>query len=167
MASSIGASGLNAMLVASQVLLSIVLPFVMGPLVYLTSRADVMTVQGPEIEGDVILDGSTPAGTELNPPAESTIQGESESIPTRSAEPHSVSRRPGFAAGGGFERTAADIDWAFDLSERSRLTAPETTSQRRSKCYKSPLWLTITGWVLFAVLLLANSYVIVELGLGQ
>lgn len=166
-ASAIGPSGLNAMLVASQVLLSIVLPFAMGPMVYLTSQADVMTVLGPETEGDVVLDTSPSSGTAVPPLARSSTQGGSESVPTRLAGQHISSRRPGFAAGGGFERNAGDIDRDFEDSERMRLTGPETTTQRRSKCYKSPLWLTIIGWVLFAVLILANSYVIVELALGQ
>ena len=47
------------MLVASQVLLSIVLPTVIFPLVYLCSRKDIMHVEGPEVE-----DVSRPAVTE-------------------------------------------------------------------------------------------------------
>lgn len=45
-----GGRGLNAMLVASQVVLSVVLPTVIFPLVYLCSRREVMTVNGPELE---------------------------------------------------------------------------------------------------------------------
>ncbi|WWD16741.1 hypothetical protein CI109_101172 [Kwoniella shandongensis] len=63
-ASAVGTKGLNTMLVASQVLLSIVLPTVIFPLVYLCSQEDIMTVQGPEIESD--HEESAAAGIELS-----------------------------------------------------------------------------------------------------
>jgi len=47
MAVSVGRPGLNAMLVASQVVLSLVLPFIVFPLVWLTSSRTVMRVRVP------------------------------------------------------------------------------------------------------------------------
>lgn len=44
---AIGPKGINTMLVASQVVLSIVLPFVIFPLVWLTSSRTVMQVRSP------------------------------------------------------------------------------------------------------------------------
>ncbi|KAH9980785.1 natural resistance-associated macrophage protein-domain-containing protein [Russula compacta] len=44
---AVGRSGVNAMLVASQVVLSIVLPFIIFPLVWLTSSRTVMRVRAP------------------------------------------------------------------------------------------------------------------------
>jgi metal iron transporter len=44
---AVGRSGINAMLVASQVVLSLVLPFVILPLVWLTSSRTVMRVRAP------------------------------------------------------------------------------------------------------------------------
>lgn len=44
---AVGQSGINAMLVASQVVLSIVLPFIIFPLVWLTSSRTVMRVYAP------------------------------------------------------------------------------------------------------------------------
>lgn len=38
---------------------------------------------------------------------------------------------------------------------------------RRVKSYKSPLWVTILGYVLFSVAVVANMYVIVQLILGN
>lgn len=49
-AAAMGGQGLNTMLVASQVVLSVVLPTVIFPLVYLCSKREVMTVNGPELE---------------------------------------------------------------------------------------------------------------------
>lgn len=47
MAVSVGRAGINAMLVASQVVLSLVLPFVVFPLIWLTSSRTVMRVRIP------------------------------------------------------------------------------------------------------------------------
>jgi metal iron transporter len=44
---SVGQAGINAMLVASQVVLSLVLPFIVFPLVWLTSSRTVMRVYSP------------------------------------------------------------------------------------------------------------------------
>lgn len=38
---------------------------------------------------------------------------------------------------------------------------------RPSKSYKSPIWITVLGYLLFSVVVLANAYVIVQLGLGN
>ena len=46
-ASVVGESGINTLLVASQVVLSIVLPFIVFPLVYLTSSSRIMSVKSP------------------------------------------------------------------------------------------------------------------------
>ena len=47
MAVSVGRPGINAMLVASQVVLALVLPFIVFPLVWLTSSRTVMRVRVP------------------------------------------------------------------------------------------------------------------------
>jgi metal iron transporter len=44
---SAGRSGINTMLIASQVVLSIVLPFIIFPLIWLTSSRTVMRVRAP------------------------------------------------------------------------------------------------------------------------
>ena len=44
---SVGRTGISAMLVASQVVLSLVLPFIVFPLVWLTSSRTVMRVYSP------------------------------------------------------------------------------------------------------------------------
>jgi metal iron transporter len=45
---SLGQSGISTMLIASQVVLSIVLPFIIFPLIWLTSSRTVMRVRVPE-----------------------------------------------------------------------------------------------------------------------
>lgn len=104
-----GGKGLNTMLVASQVVLSVVLPTVIFPLVYLCSRKDIMTVLGPEIESE--------SGPESRPPV-------------------------------------------VDQERRE-------TVERREKSYISPKWVTVLGYLLTFIVLLANVYVFVQLGLGN
>ncbi|KAF8489582.1 natural resistance-associated macrophage protein [Gautieria morchelliformis] len=53
---TVGRSGIDQLLVASQVTLSIVLPFVVFPLVYLTSSHVVMRVKKPSFEATSIVD---------------------------------------------------------------------------------------------------------------
>jgi metal iron transporter len=116
-AAAMGGKGLNTMLVASQVVLSVVLPTVIFPLVYLCSRKDIMTVLGPEIDSE-----PTPS-----PILDNGIE----------------------------ERTG-------DGSEERRETV-----ERREKIYISPKWVTILGYLLTFVVLMANVYVFVQLGLGN
>ena len=108
-AAAAGNSGLNTMLVASQVLLSIVLPTVIFPLVYLCSRIDIMSVDGPEV--------GTPA-----PRISPVVPCESDGEP------------------------------------------PQPVRSR--KTYRSPRSVTVLGYALFGIVVLANVYVIVELALG-
>lgn len=51
-AAAIGKSGLNNALTASQVVLSVILPFVSAPLIYFTCRSHVMTVITRPSDGD-------------------------------------------------------------------------------------------------------------------
>lgn len=125
-AAAVGPAGLNTMLVASQVLLSIVLPTVIFPLVYLCSREDLMTVHGPEI---------APASAQPSPPTPAPAVSPSVEVPALTTPVESA------AAVGGTERP--------------------------TKSFKTPRWQTWTGYALFGVIVLANCYVIVELGLGN
>ncbi|KAI0050579.1 natural resistance-associated macrophage protein [Auriscalpium vulgare] len=64
-AASVGRSGIDAMLVASQVALSIVLPFIVFPLVYLTSSRDVMRVRKPTAEEIAVKDNEQAGGIDV------------------------------------------------------------------------------------------------------
>ena len=54
-------------------------------------------------------------------------------------------------------------------TESGRLEAVEEAQerQRRKKTYESPKWVTVLGYALFGIVILANVYVIVELALGN
>lgn len=70
---AVGRDGLDEMLVASQVALSIALPFVLLPLVIVTSRSSVMTVK-QSVEQQVVLSPiiTTGAAPHQTPPAQSS-----------------------------------------------------------------------------------------------
>jgi metal iron transporter len=116
-----GGKGLNTMLVASQVVLSVVLPTVIFPLVYLCSRKDIMTVLGPEIDSET---SPSPVSQEIGSNGNQERRGEG--------------------------------------SEERRETV-----ERREKSYISPKWVTVLGYLLTFVVLMANVYVFVQLGLGN
>ena len=48
-----GRSGVNTLLVASQVVLSVTLPFIVFPLIYLTSLKSVMSVLKPRVDSSL------------------------------------------------------------------------------------------------------------------
>lgn len=138
-AAAYGSQGLNTMLVASQVLLSIVLPTVIFPLVYLCSKADIMVVEGPEVE--------TEAQHQRVEGAPSTSDVDAvRDAPAVEIEPAPSEPEAGAGAGTG--------------------TGPGP-SVRRKKTYVSSKIITVLGYFLFTVVLVANCYVIVELGLGN
>jgi metal iron transporter len=132
-AAAVGQKGLNTMLVASQVLLSIILPTVIFPLVLLCSKDEVMTVEGLEIT-------ESPGGPHAD-------VGHSAS-PTLEAD----------------EITPAPVT---DGTRTEPAERPAPVVAKQTKSYKSPLWITILGFLLFAITVVANAYVIVQLILGN
>lgn len=144
-ASAVGTRGLNTMLVASQVLLSIVLPTVVFPLVYLCSKHEIMTVQGPEVE---------------------SIEMERITNNASVSSPYAVAATTPSLS----HNTLGDDLAALGIESTTVRVEPDQSSDRpprRSKSYVSPKWVTVLGYVLFVVIVLANVYVIVELGLGN
>jgi metal iron transporter len=114
----IGIPGINALLVASQVVLSIVLPFVTLPLLYCTSNKAIMSVRKTRTE----MTNTLVTLTAMDVPPELGHQGTSMT-----------------------ER--AEVDEMVDYSNNKVVVAIGVLS-----------WLIIVA---------ANIYVIVELGLGQ
>lgn len=158
-ASAVGNKGLDTMLVASQVVLSIVLPTVTVPLVYLCSRKDVMFVDGPvkettaseaeELE-EPVLPGPGREGLPVEAPRPKADEQES--------EPQSALADGAPTAGPSRPTSLAP----------SRAPSPAPTDPpRRRKYYNSPKWYSGLGWLLNTVIILANGYVIVTLAMGH
>ena len=173
------------MLVASQVLLSIVLPTVILPLVYLCSQEGVMTVEGPQEES------SSPVPSVCAPPPSPVYNLSPISPASPLAKiiglPAVAARHELRASSSRLSLTlsrAASIDSVASDTQSEKLddcqnqqpalpsaTVPDLPALQvrptRRKSYVSSKWVTWLGYLLFAVVIVANSYVIVELGLGQ
>lgn len=111
-----GPSGIDFLLVASQVILSIVLPFITFPLIYLTSSSRIMRVRKPAREHTVISPGV-----------------EASSLPAV---------------------TSFDND-------------PEIIQTEEFVDFSSGKFMTSLGCLIWSVILVANVYVLVTLGMGQ
>ncbi|WVQ73677.1 hypothetical protein IAR50_003257 [Cryptococcus sp. DSM 104548] len=140
-AASVGAKGINTMLVASQVLLSVVLPTVIFPLVWLCSQEGVMCVLGPE-EGA----GRGEAGEEGEREGEGVEMG---------------------CMGASAQRTSVEQVGSAPTGNDAPSRDPAGHRPRRTKSYVSPKWVTVLGYALFGLVVLANGYVIIELCLGN
>lgn len=110
----VGPSGINSLLVASQVVLSIVLPFITFPLIYLTSSSRIMRVHK-----------TSPGHTSNNP-----LDSSSPAIAPMDADPE-IPQRQEFA----------------DFSSGKLMTS--------------------TGCLIWFVIVVANVYVLVTLGMGS
>lgn len=118
-----GRGGVDTLLVASQVALSIVLPFIVFPLLYLTCSKSIMTVRKPPPSPEPKHDVG---------PAETVVE------------------------------TLADDDaGAAAARERDLEGAVETVD------YANPKIVAAFGWLLWIVVVAANVYAIVTLGLGE
>ncbi|KAG2118157.1 smf Mn2+ and Fe2+ transporter [Suillus discolor] len=112
----VGPNGVNLLLVASQVILSIILPFIIFPLIYLTSSSRIMRVHK-----------TAPEHTDISPPAEASF------LPALSS---------------------LDSD-------------PEIIQTEDFVDFSSGKFMTSLGWLIWLVIVVANVYVLVTLGMGQ
>jgi metal iron transporter len=121
---ALGIPGVNALLVASQVVLSIVLPFVILPLLYCTSNKAIMSVRKTRTE---VIDTPKDTLAAIDLPSEELVQ-------PRDEDPSIV------------ERAEVNEDEMVDYSNNKFVIA-----------------IGVLSWLIIVV---ANVYVIVELGLG-
>ena len=90
---ALGRSGIDQLLVASQVVLSIVLPFVMLPLLWLTTSKKIMSVKKPELDPNTLPTGGS-SNRDLSAAAKdstpktgrSSEHDDIEALPSRSTE---------------------------------------------------------------------------------
>ncbi|EKM60826.1 uncharacterized protein PHACADRAFT_133651 [Phanerochaete carnosa HHB-10118-sp] len=145
---AVGRPGINMLLVASQVALSIVLPFVAFPLIWLTSSKSVMRVKKPRRRGEAGLPHSDVSSAVATAPrdVELTLDerlsvGEIQQVDA--VAPEEKAEEVQFETAG----VSHDEDDCIDFSNG---------------------WLlTTVASVVFVIVLAANLYVIVILGLGR
>ena len=90
---AMGRSGIDHLLVASQVVLSIVLPFIIFPLVWLTTSKEIMSVKKSEpgpptltADGSPSNPDTSPASKFAIPKIENSTEGDVESSPSSTTE---------------------------------------------------------------------------------
>ncbi|KAG9012163.1 hypothetical protein FRB90_006834 [Tulasnella sp. 427] len=163
---ALGRRGLDTLLIASQVVLSIVLPFVVFPLVFFTSSAS----------------GLMKVKVERNDRAQTCPPNKgAEERPTKpiNEEPTTGVDQPtknGDESNEGRQEPGQDEEPAvipLSLSP-SHVTVADPTpaagaSDPEDECadFSSPWYVTALGYALFVVMLAANCYVLVQLGRGQ
>ncbi|TIC04944.1 Nramp-domain-containing protein [Wallemia mellicola] len=132
-----GRSGVDQLLNASQVVLSIMLPFAIGPLIYLSGREDVMRVWNPTDEGQ-----STSTTNLLDP----SRLGPSHAHRRRQSENVTID--------GGYQQ--------FQLADQLQLN---TTGQWVD--LRPPKYILIISWIIFVGLCLSNGFVVVQVCRGK
>jgi metal iron transporter len=122
----VGREGINELLVASQVVLSFVLPFVAFPLVYITSSSELMRSRRD--------DASSSLGRAL------------------------VSGRSG---------AGVVDDAASDTSSKSSDAMVDSERAEETKDYSNGKVVMCIGYAIWAVVVVANAYVLVTLAMGE
>ena len=139
---AVGQSGINTLLVASQVVLSVVLPFVAFPLIYLTSRKIVMRVPRPR---QALVETETESKTD-------------EAVPTENVPEIGIAQ--------------AHVNLEMEFKETIIKTAMQAAQVVPVEAeefidYSNTRWLAAISYVIWCVIVVANAYAIVMLFLGQ
>jgi metal iron transporter len=168
------------MLVASQVMLSIVLPFVIAPLVYLTSQNQVMMVQNGGQGGETsnlttngAMDESAQAFSELLVSRHAPTGGLlSDDTSCRPPSPGSGSDRMQHVTGvtpSLTDNLRSVCSSTFNLIRHGSITRPTKPdcNGQKSRSFKSHWSATAFGYALCAVVTIANAYVLLMLMIGK
>ena len=126
---AMGRTGIDLLLVASQVVLSIVLPFVMLPLLWLTTNKKIMSVKKPKSSSSTLMAGCLSTNPDTSPASMLVASKIGSSI-----EPD-------------VEAPSSSVTEIVDYSN-GKITAG-------------------AGYLILAVVVVANAYVIVTLAMGE
>lgn len=154
---AVGRAGIDSLLVASQVVLSIVLPFVAFPLIWLTSSKSIMRVRKPK----------------PNPPTQ--IQSESDEKDVADEPVVTIHEAPWYPGIIEIQRQAPSPPEISQIQEEKRETIIQVqeilqvdeSGEDEYIDYSSGWMITCLASLIFIVVSLANIYVIVMLGLGR
>lgn len=143
---AVGREGIDTLLIASQVTLSIVLPFVVLPLVWLTSSSAVMTVNKP-----------TPSPTSISP---STVrEGDTDVDPEVDVEVRTI------------DIDVHAIEEQVEISQEKHVDDKQEnvviSEIGQSVDYSNGLPLKGLGYAIWLVIVVANAYVLVVLAMGS
>lgn len=148
---SSGGAGINALLIASQVVLSIVLPFVAFPLIYLTSSKTVMSVRMPEVIQEKPIDT-------LPIPSTHAVSRISDALSTH---------QPPLPVTTGITVVERNIERHDDSIGKLSSTQACETQEYGVIDFSNGHIVTALACVIWMVILIANVYAIVMLAMGQ
>ncbi|KAG1885604.1 natural resistance-associated macrophage protein-domain-containing protein [Suillus subluteus] len=149
---SSGGAGVNALLIASQVVLSVVLPFVAFPLIYLTSSKTVMSVRTPKVIQEKHIDT-------LPIPSTHAVSLVSDAL---------SARQPSLPVTTGITVVERNIDSeSQDNPIKHSSTQPCETQEYDVVDFSNGYIVTVLAWVIWVVIVIANVYAIVMLGMGD
>ncbi|KAG1826250.1 natural resistance-associated macrophage protein-domain-containing protein [Suillus subaureus] len=145
-----GGAGINALLIASQVILSIVLPFVAFPLIYLTSSKTVMSVRIPKVVQEKLID---------------TLPIPSTHAVSLVPDPLST-HQPPLPVTTGIAVVERNIE-SHDDSIKHSSTQTCETEEYDVIDFSNGYIVTVLAWAIWVVILIANVYAIVMLAMGE
>ncbi|TFY83339.1 hypothetical protein EWM64_g668 [Hericium alpestre] len=135
---AVGRPGIDTMLVASQVVLSIVLPFIVFPLIWLTSSKEVMAVRKTPRSPELIYSDS-PNSSSKSPKFDDILM----STPTPTYSSLDVSNSPG------------------PIPDTEQVAVEEMLDYSNGKVVAG------IGYAIWLIMVLANSYVLISLMMGE
>ncbi|KAK7468654.1 Manganese transporter smf1 [Stygiomarasmius scandens] len=170
---SVGKDGIDRLLVASQVILSVVLPFVAFPLIYLTSSAVVMRVRNPEASSSSEIDADEKAVVQQASTPELSLDGRPIPISTipPSAEDITGTQHITMAsevvegADPGIETASSQSDIPDSVVVDTNIVG--TVKDDAYLDFAVGRIVTTLSYMIWAVIVVANAYAIVMLALGQ
>lgn len=146
---AVGREGINTLLVASQVVLSVVLPFIAFPLIYLTSSEVVMRVRK---HSPPLVEDDTESSHHSIP--ESSIHDSD--LPDENTESVEFARDASIMI-----QEVKTEDITVNKTEVSSILPPETID------YSNGWLLMSISYIVWFVVLIANGYAIVMLAMGK
>lgn len=164
---AVGRPGIDALLVASQVVLSIVLPFIIFPLLYLTSSKKFMQVRVVKMKPTASSSGPNMSTGDTARRSVSGIE-EMEEVSKDEGDPSSADANAALGQEGKIPIPIPDANSTPDPEQISREQVdPEKREQYYLVDFSSGKIMTAIGIGIWLVVLVANGYVIVTLGMGQ
>ena len=151
---AVGQKGIDTLLVISQIILSIVLPFVMLPLIWLTSSSTVMRVRKPQSTANLkVMDGEWLGGTKSKDqldykPTTPRKDGEQDEITQESEVEGEITEEKGCKA---------------NLEHGTRVRRNRNEDEDEYIDYSNGPILTIVCYAVLFVVLVANTYLLVSL----
>ena len=169
----VGHPGIDTLLVISQVVLSIVLPFVMFPLIWLTSSSVVMRVPRPR---ELVQEVASPLSEEVKADDDEKIEqqsvksspvvkelAESAAIESEDDVLHSNESEDAIVESAEKKGKRRVMEVAYVENVATPLSVVDTTTEYID--YSNGWPLTILSYAIWLVILVANGYLIVTLAI--